>query len=320
MEGSANTSVPADGREAPPVVATAPPAVAAVPTGVPTKVKAEAVPTVTAVSTAGPTLAPTPADAVSRAEEDPAVAASTSRDAGLSVGGSLAKRKVEDVAVAASPPAKVPRTEGAASSKDAAAPIAAPQALASASRETFRGGEDRAAAAAGSAGAAPGAAGSVFVAEAAAKGTATGAEAVGNTGKESAAKGEGGEDGYYDDGEGDLDLSSLRQHEYEQVAKFTPSQLHRYEQYRRSDLKTAKIKKVLAAINPALAKSSDHFLVAVKGLAKVFVGDVVETALTVRNQCGDTGALQPKHLREAYRRMQRTGAVPSTSVRRGGLT
>lgn len=122
-----------------------------------------------------------------------------------------------------------------------------------------------------------------------------------------------------DDNEDDLDLSGMRQHEYEQVAKFDPAQLQRYEQYRRSDLKTAKIKKVLTAINPVLAKSSDHFLVAVKGLAKVFVGDVVEAALEVREHCGDSGPLQPKHLREAYRRLQRTGAIPTTNVREGGF-
>jgi transcription initiation factor TFIID subunit 11 len=136
--------------------------------------------------------------------------------------------------------------------------------------------------------------------------------------KEEHEKDDDDKDGDAEDND-DLDLSGMRQHEYEQVAKFDAAQLLRYEQYRRSDLKTGKIKKVLTAINPVLAKSSDHFLVAVKGLAKVFVGDVVETALEVREQCGDAGALQPKHLREAYRRLQRTGAIPTTNAREDGL-
>jgi transcription initiation factor TFIID subunit 11 len=121
-----------------------------------------------------------------------------------------------------------------------------------------------------------------------------------------------------DDG-GDVDLGAMRQHEYEQVARFGPTQLQRYEQYRRSDLKKEKIKKVLTAINPILSKSSDPFLIAVKGLAKVFVGDVVETALEFRQQCGDTGPLQTKHLREAYRQLRQAGAVPTTGTRPGGI-
>lgn len=122
-----------------------------------------------------------------------------------------------------------------------------------------------------------------------------------------------------DDDDDELDLSGMRKHEYEQVAKFGAVQLQRYEQYRRSDLKKEKIKKVLTAINPLLAKSSDQFLIAVKGLAKVFVGDIVEEALEVRGQCKEEGALQPKHLREAYRRMQKAGAIPTMTPRQGGL-
>jgi transcription initiation factor TFIID subunit 11 len=130
--------------------------------------------------------------------------------------------------------------------------------------------------------------------------------------------GETGEDNEDDDEEEeDFDVNAMRRHEYEQVARFGPNQLRRYEQYRRSDLKKDKFKRVLTAINPVFGKiaSSDPFLIAVKGLTKLFVGDVVEAALDVRKQCGDTGPLQPKHLREAYRRLRREGSVPSTKAR-----
>lgn len=116
-----------------------------------------------------------------------------------------------------------------------------------------------------------------------------------------------------DDDEAPLDLSAISVYEYEQVAKFTPMQLRRYEQYRRSDLKNAKVKKVLLSLNPSLAKASEQYIIAVKGLAKLFVGDVVESALEVKKQLGDKGALQPKHLREAYRRLRQQGVIPSSS-------
>lgn len=136
-------------------------------------------------------------------------------------------------------------------------------------------------------------------------------------GRVEAAIGRGGNDETGDDpdDEDSFDLEAMRQHIYEQVAKFGPKQLQRYEQYRRSDLKKEKVKKLLTALNPALAKSSDPFLIAVKGLAKLFVGDIVEAAIDVRKQNGETGALQPKHLREAYRRLRREGIIPTTEAR-----
>ena len=115
--------------------------------------------------------------------------------------------------------------------------------------------------------------------------------------------------------EAPLDLASFARYEHGEVAKLTAIQQRRYEQYRRSDLKNPKVKKVLVSYNPTLQKASDLYIIAVKGLAKLFVGDVVETALDVKNQMGDKGALQPKHLREAYRRLRRSGVVPSTNDR-----
>lgn len=116
-----------------------------------------------------------------------------------------------------------------------------------------------------------------------------------------------------EDEEAPLDLAAMSAFEYEQVAKLTPIQLRRYEQFRRSDLKNGKIKKVLVHLNPILTKASEQYVIAVKGLAKLFVGDVVESALEVKKQLGDKGALQPKHLREAYRRLRRNGAIPTVN-------
>lgn len=115
-----------------------------------------------------------------------------------------------------------------------------------------------------------------------------------------------------DDEDGPLDLVKMRDFEFDQVSNLTPTQLRRYEQYRRSDLKSMKVKKLLVALNPMSQKVSDQYVIAIKGLAKLFVGDVVETGLEVRKERGEKGALTPKQIREAYRRLRKAGVVPST--------
>lgn len=119
-----------------------------------------------------------------------------------------------------------------------------------------------------------------------------------------------------DDDDGALDLAAIRDYEIERVGELGPSLTKRYESYRRADLRKDKIKKVCQAINPVLGKVSEPYIIAIKGLAKVFVGDVVETALEVRLALGDKGPLKPKHLREAFRRLRRDGGVPSQSSTR----
>lgn len=117
------------------------------------------------------------------------------------------------------------------------------------------------------------------------------------------------------DRERPLDLASMNAFEYERVVSSNPSALRRYEQYRRSDLKNTKVKRVLQALNPSLAKVNEPYVIAVKGLAKMFVGDVTEMAVRVRRERGEKGALQPAHLREAYRRLRACGVFPSLQER-----
>lgn len=117
------------------------------------------------------------------------------------------------------------------------------------------------------------------------------------------------------DDEKPLDLAAMNAFEYERVAQCDGDALRRYEQYRRSDLKNMKVKRILLALNPSLAKVNEPYIIAVKGLAKLFVGDVTETALKVKKERGDKGALQPVHLREAFRRLRNAGVFPSTNER-----
>ncbi|KAF8424731.1 hTAFII28-like protein conserved region-domain-containing protein, partial [Tirmania nivea] len=93
------------------------------------------------------------------------------------------------------------------------------------------------------------------------------------------------------------------------VEHFDNDQLARYEAYRRSNLNKAAVKKIT---NQTLSQSvTANVGTVIGGFAKVYVCDIVQSALEIQNEWGDKGPLLPDHLREAARRyrMERQGAV-----------
>jgi transcription initiation factor TFIID subunit 11 len=80
---------------------------------------------------------------------------------------------------------------------------------------------------------------------------------------------------------------------------FTPDQMARYEAYRRAGLSKPTIKKFLQSAVGAPIQASTVIVVA--GAAKVFIGEITESALTIARSQDHTGPLQPSHIREAFR-------------------
>lgn len=96
------------------------------------------------------------------------------------------------------------------------------------------------------------------------------------------------------------------------VDAFSDEQVNRYEMYRRSCFPRNQIKRLMT--QTANCSMNSQVCIAMAGVAKVFVGEIVEEALRVAEGKNHEGALLPTHIREAVRRL---GAVDGSHLNDG---
>lgn len=99
------------------------------------------------------------------------------------------------------------------------------------------------------------------------------------------------------------------------LSQFTEVQMSRYESFRRSALQKSNMRRLLVSITGS-QKISLPMTIVVCGIAKMFVGELVETARTVMKDRTESGPIRPCHIREAFRRLKLEGKVPRKSVPR----
>jgi len=99
------------------------------------------------------------------------------------------------------------------------------------------------------------------------------------------------------------------------MKSFTPEEQARYEDYRQSKFPGSHVKKIISSVAGS-AKVPANMIVVMGGIAKLFVGDLVETSRVIMQERSDDGPIRPVHLREAFRRLQLRGAIPTRTNRR----
>ncbi|XP_031525323.1 transcription initiation factor TFIID subunit 11-like [Papio anubis] len=101
------------------------------------------------------------------------------------------------------------------------------------------------------------------------------------------------------------------------VSSFSVEQLNHYEMYCHSAFPKAAIKRLIQSISGT--SMSQNVVIAVSGLSKVFVWEVVEEALNVCQKWGEMPPLQPKHMREAVRKLKSKGQIPNSKHKKNHL-
>ncbi|KAE8677202.1 Transcription initiation factor TFIID subunit 11 [Hibiscus syriacus] len=99
------------------------------------------------------------------------------------------------------------------------------------------------------------------------------------------------------------------------LSQFTEDQMSRYESFRRSALQKSNMRRLLVSITGS-QKISLPMTIVVCGIAKMFVGELVEKARMVMTERKESGPIRPCHIREAYRQLKLEGKVPKRSVQR----
>lgn len=98
------------------------------------------------------------------------------------------------------------------------------------------------------------------------------------------------------------------------ISAFSNEQQDQYEIFRRSTFPKSSIRRIMQSV--CSTNVPQNAVIAMAGITKVYVGEMVEAACQARDELGEEGPLQPKHIREAVRRLRRENKVPNSRYKR----
>ena len=110
-------------------------------------------------------------------------------------------------------------------------------------------------------------------------------------------------------------VESFQNMSLDKISSLNENESTRYEHYRRSHFDRALIKRIMTETaqhtctdTSRMQPISQTMTVVMSGAAKMFVGDLTIAALKIMKQRKESGPIQPRHLREAFRQYRHTKA------------
>ena len=101
----------------------------------------------------------------------------------------------------------------------------------------------------------------------------------------------------------DLNIEQRKIYNAKVMSLLTENQMDRYECFRRSSLKEPMRRLVQMVVGGGQPKSTDKIVIAMSGVAKVFVGELIEESRRIADARGNLGALSKEDVCEAYFRV-----------------
>jgi len=101
----------------------------------------------------------------------------------------------------------------------------------------------------------------------------------------------------------DLNIEQRKIYNAKVMSLLTENQMDRYECFRRSSLKEPMRRLVQMVVGGGQPKNTDKIVIAMSGVAKVFVGELIEESRRIADARGNLGALSKEDVCEAYFRV-----------------
>lgn len=96
------------------------------------------------------------------------------------------------------------------------------------------------------------------------------------------------------------------------IDTLSEDELERYKAFRRSAFNKSSIRKFVT--NNLNQSCNANFIIGIAGVAKVFVGELVEEALKVKDERKGKGSVKMSEVHEAFRRLEKR--MPNTKIDR----